>query len=138
MCEQKEKKIIQSENSPKAIGPYSPGVMACNLVFLSGQLGIDPSSGELVAGGVEAQAKQALTNLKNLLNSNGGDLSDIVKTTIFLADIKDFSSVNEVYASFFTDSPPARSTIQVAGLPKGGLVEIEAIAYLGQEYDDND
>ena len=136
MCEKKEKKVIQSENAPKAIGPYSPGVMVCDLVFLSGQLGIDPSSGEFVQGGVEAQTEQALKNLRSLLISNGGDLSDIVKTTIFLADIKDFSRVNEVYGSFFTDCPPARSTIQVAGLPKGGLVEIEAIAYLHQDYDD--
>ena len=123
-----DKKVLLSEQAPKAAGPYSLGIRAGNLIFLSGQLGIDPKTGNFVEGGVEKQTEQALTNLKNILLSNNMDMSKIVKTTVFLKDIKDFPNMNAVYSTFFGDAPPARSTIQVAALPKDGLVEIEAIA----------
>lgn len=123
-----EKKILTSEEAPKAVGPYSLGIQAGNFVFLSGQLGIDPKTGNFVEGGVGKQTEQALINLKGVLLSNNMDMSNIVKTTVFLKEIKDFPNMNTVYSAFFEDAPPARSTIQVAALPKDGLVEIEAIA----------
>jgi 2-iminobutanoate/2-iminopropanoate deaminase len=118
---------ISSAGAPKAIGPYSPAVKSGGALYCSGQLGLDPASGEL-ASGVRAQAERAILNLKALLAAAGLGLADVVKTTIFLADMADFAAVNEVYASQFAAPYPARSTVQVAALPKGGLVEIEAIA----------
>ncbi len=120
--------VVTSENAPKAIGPYSVAIQTDGFVFCSGQLGLDPASGELVAAEVEAQTRQALTNLKNVLESAGSSLEKVVKTTVFIRDMADFPKMNAVYGEFFTSAPPARSTIAVAGLPKGGLVEIEAIA----------
>jgi 2-iminobutanoate/2-iminopropanoate deaminase len=123
-----KKDVISSPNAPKAVGPYSAAIKTGSFVFMSGQLGLDPQSGSLVEGGVEAQTKQALTNLQSVLQSNGLDMEAIVKTTVFLQDMGDFAKMNAVYAEFFKSDPPARSTIEVAALPKGGLVEIEAIA----------
>jgi 2-iminobutanoate/2-iminopropanoate deaminase len=118
---------ISTAGAPAAIGPYSQAVATDGLVFCSGQLGLDPESGELVDG-VEAQTDRALRNLAAVLDAAGLTLADVVKTTIFLADMADFAVVNAVYARHMPDPPPARSTVQVAALPKAGLVEIEAIA----------
>jgi 2-iminobutanoate/2-iminopropanoate deaminase len=123
-----EKYIVKVENGPAAIGPYSVGVIAGSLLFTSGQIGLDPTTGELVPGGVEAQTRQALTNLKLILESGNSSLNNIVKTTVFLKDIADFARMNAIYAEFFTNDFPARSAIQVAALPKNAQVEIEAIA----------
>jgi 2-iminobutanoate/2-iminopropanoate deaminase len=122
-----KKNIVSSGDAPKAIGPYSQAVMADGILYCSGQLGLDPVSGELAAG-VKAQAERAILNLEALLAAAGLGLGDVVKTGIFLADMADFAVVNEVYASRFSAPYPARSTVQAAALPKGGLVEIEAIA----------
>jgi len=122
------RKVVITEQAPKAIGPYSTAIQTVNMVFSSGQLGLDPASGNLVEGGVEAETRQALTNLKNVLAAADSDLSLVVKTTVFLKDMADFPKMNAIYAEFFTAEPPARSTVQVAALPKGGLVEIEATA----------
>ena len=119
---------ISTPLAPAAIGPYSQAIAIGGLLFCSGQLGLDPESGALVDGGVAAQAERSLTNLARVLDAAGLTFADVVKTTIFLADMADFGPVNEVYGRFVTDPPPARSTVQVAALPKGGLVEIEAIA----------
>ena len=121
---------ISSSGAPAALGPYSQAIATDGEVFCSGQLGLDPATGEL-AEGVEAQAERALLNLTAVLEAAGLAMADIVKTTIFLADIADFAAVNAVYGRFMPDPPPARSTVQVAALPKGGLVEIEAIAVRG-------
>jgi 2-iminobutanoate/2-iminopropanoate deaminase len=118
---------ISSDGAPAALGPYSHAIGFGELVFCSGQLGLDPATNELVDG-VEAQAERALSNLQAVLASAGLGLDDVVKTTIFLADMADFAKVNAVYGRFFAEPHPARSTVQVAALPKGGLVEIEAIA----------
>jgi len=121
------KKIIELTNAPKAIGPYSPVVQGGPFLFISGQLGIFPEKGTLAEGIVE-QTKQALINLTALLKAANSDCSNVVKTTVFLADINDFSVMNEVYAEFFPSLPPARSAVQVAALPRAALVEIEAVA----------
>jgi 2-iminobutanoate/2-iminopropanoate deaminase len=123
-----DKTVVASDRAPKAIGPYSQAIKAAGLVFCSGQLGLDPASGDLVPGGVKAQAEQALRNLKAVLHAAGSSPEKVLKTTIFLADMADFATVNEVYGLAFAQPHPARSTIAVAGLPKAGLVEIEAIA----------
>lgn len=115
-------------NAPRAVGPYSPAVGTDSLVFLSGQIPIDPATGKLVVGGFEDQAEQVLKNLKAVLTYIGLDFSDVVKTTVFLADLADFAKLNEIYAKHFDPSKPARSTFQVAGLPMGARVEIELIA----------
>jgi 2-iminobutanoate/2-iminopropanoate deaminase len=121
------RQAVSTAGAPAAIGPYSQGIDADGLVFCSGQLGLDPASGELVDG-VEAQAERALRNLQAVLDAAGATFADVVKTTIFLVDIDDFAAVNAVYARFMPDPPPARSTVGVAALPKGGRVEVEAIA----------
>ncbi|GAC1670471.1 MAG: RidA family protein [Candidatus Limnocylindrales bacterium] len=121
------RQAIQTNGAPAAIGPYSQAIRSGEFVFCSGQLGLDPSSGELVEG-IEAQASRSLRNLQSVLDAAGLGFDDLVKTTIFLADMNDFTTVNAVYATFMPEPPPARSTIAVAALPKGGLVEIEAIA----------
>ncbi len=121
------RQAISTGGAPAAIGPYSQAIRSGDMVFCSGQLGLEPVSGELVEG-VEAQAERALRNLQSVLDAAGLGFDDVVKTTIFLADIGDFAAVNAVYARFMPDPPPARSTVQVAALPKGGLVEIDAIA----------
>ena len=121
------RRAISTTGAPAAIGPYSQAIAAGDLVMCSGQLGLDPATGELVEG-VEAQADRALRNLAAVLDAAGLTMADVVKTTIFLADMADFATVNAVYGRFVTDPPPARSTVEVAALPKGGRVEIEAIA----------
>ncbi len=125
-----DRKVISSVKAPKAIGPYSVAVQTGNLVFTSGQLGLDPATGNLVPGGIEAETRQALTNIRNVLADAGSGLEWVVKTIVFLKDMAEFSKMNAVYAEFFTQDPPARSTVQVAALPKGGAVEIEAVAIL--------
>lgn len=121
------KKAIVSDKAPKALGPYSAGVISGNNVFLSGQIGIDPAVGKLVEG-IEAQAHQALTNLTNLLTAAEMTTDHVVKTTVLLADLADFAKVNEIYGQFFSEPYPARACFQVAALPAGALIEIEAIA----------
>ncbi len=124
------KKIVVSDKAPKAIGPYSVAVQTGQMVYTAGQIGLDPATGEIVSGGIEAETRQVLTNLKNVLEASGSSLGDVVKTTVFLRDMADFSKMNAIYGEFFNQQPPARSTIAVAGLPKGGAVEIEAVATL--------
>jgi len=121
------RQAIQTNGAPAAIGAYSQGIRSGDLVFCSGQVGLDPASGEL-ADGVEAQAERALRNLQAVLDAAGLGLDDVVKTTIFLTDVGDFAAVNAVYAKFMPEPPPARSTVGIAALPRGALVEIEAIA----------
>jgi 2-iminobutanoate/2-iminopropanoate deaminase len=123
------KSIVSTKNAPAALGPYSQAIKTPSFLFCSGQLGIDPTTGDL-AEGVRAQAERSMNNLKVVIEAAGASLEGIVKTTIFLKDINDFAVVNEVYGSFFKADKPARSTVAVAGLPKGGLVEIEAIVAL--------
>jgi len=123
-----EKKVVTAEKGPKAIGPYSVGVTVGGLVFISGQLGLVPETGIMVEGGIEAETRQALQNLKAILEAAGSGLDNVVKTTVFLRDMNDFARMNAVYAEFFTHDAPARSAFQVAALPKNGAVEIEAIA----------
>ncbi len=120
-------KQISTPAAPAAIGPYSQGLRSGNMVFVSGQIPVNPATGEMVEG-IEAQAKQALTNLRNVLAAAGLSTKNVIKTTVFLADLKDFPTVNAVYESFFLAPFPARSCVQVAGIPKGALVEIECIA----------
>jgi 2-iminobutanoate/2-iminopropanoate deaminase len=120
--------VIISEKAPKALGPYSVAIRAGMFVFASGQLGLDPTNGNLVPGGIEAETRQALTNIQHVLADSGSDLDAVVKTIVFLKDMAEFSKMNAVYAEFFPENPPARSTVQVAALPKDGRVEIEAVA----------
>lgn len=122
------KEIISTEQAPRAIGPYSQAVRVGNLVFASGQIPIDPATGNFVAGGVAEQTEQVMKNLTAVLKAAGLGLGQIVKTTVFLADMEDFSAMNEVYARFFRENPPARATVQAARLPRDARVEIEAIA----------
>lgn len=126
-----EKQTITTEQAPKAIGPYSVGVKAGNFLFTAGQLGLDPVTGSIVPGGVEAETRQALNNLRAILEAAGVSWGNVVKTTVFLRDMNDFAVMNGVYAEFFTENFPARSTVQVARLPKDGAVEIEAVALVG-------
>ena len=120
-------KMISAKNAPAAVGPYSHAVLAGNTLYTSGQLGLDPVSGELAAG-VEAQAKQALETLRAVLETAGMDFQDVTKTTVFLSDMGDFAAINAIYAQYFTGEAPARSCVQVAALPKGAAFEIEAVA----------
>jgi 2-iminobutanoate/2-iminopropanoate deaminase len=122
------RQAVSTGGAPAAIGPYSQGIAIDWFVFCSGQLGLDPSTGELVAGGVEAEAERALRNLAAVLDAAGASMADVVKTTVFLADISDFTAVNAVYARHMPDPPPARSTFAVGALPKDARIEIEAIA----------
>ncbi len=122
------KKTIKTDLAPQAIGPYSQGIIVGDILFTSGQIGLIPDKGEL-AEGIEAQTTQVMENIKNILQEAGLDFSKVVKTTIFLSDIKNFNKVNEIYAKYFTDDPPARSCFEVACLPKEALIEIEVIAH---------
>ena len=122
------KKVISTSKAPAAIGPYSQAIQVGNLVFASGQIPIDPATGNFVAGGVREQARQSLTNVKAIFDEAGLTLDNVVKTTVFLADVNDFADVNAVYAEFFAEPYPARSAVAVKTLPKGALVEIEVIA----------
>ncbi|TFH36956.1 MAG: hypothetical protein E4G99_03690 [Anaerolineales bacterium] len=123
-----KRNVISTDQAPKAIGPYSAGIATEAMIFASGSLGVDPATGEFVPGGVEAQTRQALLNLEQVLLAGGGQLKSVVKTTVFMQDLSEFGKMNAVYAEFFPTDPPARSTVQVAALPKGAAVEIEAIA----------
>lgn len=125
-----ERDVIVTEGAPKPFGgaPYNQAIRAVGLVFCAGQVGVEPASGTLVDGGVEAQARRAMENLSAVLEAAGSSVGRIVKTTIFVTDLGDFAAVNGVYGSFFAADPPARSTVQVAGLPGGAAVEIEAVA----------
>ena len=123
-----ERKIIQTENAPRAIGPYSQSVLAGNTLYISGQLGMDPDTGKMVQGGVTAQTRQAIENVKAILAQADMTLQNIVRVEVFLADIQDFSSMNEVYASYFTEQFPARAAFEVANLPASGLIEIMVTA----------
>lgn len=122
------KKVSSTSKAPAAIGPYSQAIQVGNLVFASGQIPIDPATGNFVAGGVREQARQSLTNVKAILDEVGLTLDNVVKTTVFLADMNDFADVNAVYAEFFAEPYPARSAVAVKTLPKGALLEIEVIA----------
>ena len=124
------KEVVQTGSAPKAIGPYSQAVRAGNLLFASGQIPIDPASGEFVAGGVAEQTDQVMRNLSAVFEAAGASLGQVVKTTVFLADMNDFTAMNEVYGRFFGENPPARATVEAARLPRDARVEIEAIAVL--------
>ena len=124
------KKIISTDKAPKAIGPYSQAVQIENMVFTAGQIGLNPATMEIVEGGIEAQSRQVLTNLKAVLEAADSGLNYVVKTTVFLSDMANFAAMNAIYAEFFPENFPARSTVAAAGLPKGALVEIEAVALI--------
>ena len=125
-----KKKVIQTEKAPKAIGPYSQAIQAGNFLFLSGQIPLDPKTGELVKGDIRKQTQQVLENIKGILESQSLGMENVVKSTVFLKDIGNFNQVNEVYATYFPSSPPARSTIEVTKLPRNADIEIEAIALI--------
>lgn len=120
------KKVVKTDKAPGAIGPYSQGIDLGNIIFFSGQIPLNPKTGEM-PDGIEAQAKQALENVKGLLESQGLDFSDVVKTTVFLDNMDDFTTVNGIYAQYFVEPYPARSAVEVAKLPKGALIEVEVI-----------
>ena len=122
--------VLESPDAPKAIGPYSQGVKVDQMIFLSGQIPLDPASGQVVEGGVEVQAERVIRNIAAMLAAGGATLKNVVKATMFLKDMNDFPKVNAVYAGHFTENPPARSTVEVARLPRDVLVEIEVIAVL--------
>lgn len=122
------KNVIATANAPAAIGPYSQGIQAGNLVITSGQLPVDPATGAFAEGGIAGQTRQSLLNVQAILAEAGLTMENIIKTTVFLNDMNDFAAMNEVYATFFPGNPPARSAVEVARLPKDALVEIEAIA----------
>lgn len=123
------KKVLATDQAPAAIGPYSQAVRADKFVFVSGQLPIDPSTGAFAGEDIAEQTRQSLTNIKNILESDGLSMANVVKTTVLLKNINDFAAMNEVYATFFEGAYPARAAYEVAAVPKGALVEIEAIAY---------
>ena len=124
------RKIIHTDKAPKAIGPYSQAVQTGTLLLTAGQVALVPTTGELIEGGIEAQTRQVLTNLKSVLEAGDSGLKFVVKTTVFLKDMNDFPKMNAIYSEFFPDNPPARSTVAVAALPKGAMIEIEAVAVL--------
>jgi len=124
-----EKSVISTNNAPAAIGPYSQAIKAGNLVFVSGQIPIIPATGEIVRGDIKLQTKQVLENLKNILDAAGSCIDNVVKTTVFMKDLNDYTAINDVYKEFFTDKPPARAAVQAARLPRDVGVEIEAIAF---------
>jgi 2-iminobutanoate/2-iminopropanoate deaminase len=126
-----ERRIVKTEGAPQAIGPYSQAVVAGGFVYASGQIPIDPATGQFVEGGVREQTAQVLRNLSKVLEAAGSDLARVVKTTVFLADMNDFAAMNEVYATFFAEEPPARSTVQAARLPRDARVEIDVVALAG-------
>jgi 2-iminobutanoate/2-iminopropanoate deaminase len=119
---------ISTGGAPAAVGPYSQAVRWGNLIYTAGQLGLDPQTGQLAEGGIEAQTRQALTNIQAILEAAGTSMANVIKTTVYLQDIGDFRAMNEVYATFYPDTPPARSAVQAAALPLGGLIEIEVVA----------
>ena len=123
-----KKKVVQTEKAPKAIGPYSQAIQAGDFLFLSGQLPLEPESGEMVKGDIRQQTKRVLENIKGVLESQNLGLKDVIKVTVFLKDMGNFSQMNEVYATYFPVSPPARSTVEISGLARDAGIEIEAIA----------
>lgn len=123
-------KIIYTKQAPEAIGPYSQAIGFEKLIFTSGQLPLDPKTGEIVSGGIEAQTRQSILNLQSILKEGGSDLSQVLKTTVLLSDMNNFDAMNKVYAEFFTGNFPARSAVQVARLPMDAMVEIEVVAFL--------
>ena len=124
------KEIVSTDKAPGAIGPYSQAIKTGGMLFCSGQIPIDPATGEFVSGGVAEQTEQVFKNLVAVLEAGGASLDDVVKTSVFLADMADFVSMNEVYGKYFNANKPARATVQAAGLPKGALVEIDCIAVI--------
>ena len=123
-----KREVVSTSHAPAAVGPYSQAIRVENFVYTAGQIPLVPETGQLVDGGIEVQTRQVMQNLKSVLEAANSGLSNIVKTTIFVTDINDFAKVNQVYGTFFSDAPPARSTVQVAALPLGAQVEIEAVA----------
>ena len=133
MSAKTKKRAVSTKTAPAAIGPYSQGLACGNLLFISGQLPIDPVSGELIEGTIEEKTRRVLDNLRAVAEAAGGGLKDVVKTTVFLKDMNDFGAMNSVYAEYFTETPPARAAVQVAALPKGSDIEIEAVAVLPEK-----
>ena len=131
------KKIISTSDAPAAIGPYSQAVRSGNFIFCSGQIPLDPKSGEMVSDDIRAQTRRVLDNISGVLKSQGLSLGDVLKTTIFLTDLGNFQMVNEIYGSYFNNQPPARSTVQVSALPKGAKIEIEVIACANDDANDS-
>lgn len=125
-----DKKVISTDKAPKAIGPYSQGIVAGNMIFTSGQLAINPETGELVQDDIKKETRQALENLKAVLEEGGATLNDVVKVTLYIKDMNQFGNINEVYEEYFSENKPARSCVEVARLPKDGNVEVEAIAII--------
>lgn len=125
-----KREIVNTDKAPKAIGPYTQAIRTETMIYTAGQTGLDPATGELIGGTVEEQTRQVLVNLQNVIEAAGSTLAHVVKTTVFLKDMNDFFKMNAIYAEFFGQNPPARSTVAVAGLPKGGLVEIEAVVLI--------
>ena len=123
-------KTISTDQAPAAIGPYSQAIMAHGFLFTAGQIALDPKSGQIVSGGIDEQTQRVLANLTAVLHASGATWNDVVKTTVYLADLTDFARVNELYGKHLGDARPARSTVQAAALPRGALVEIDAIAYV--------
>jgi len=124
------KQVIHTDKAPKAIGPYSQAIRTDSMIYTAGQIALDPATMELVAGGIEEQTHQVFSNLRNVLEAAGSSLQHVVKTTVFLKDMNDFAKMNAIYAEYFGENRPARSTVAVAGLPKGGMVEIEVVALI--------
>jgi 2-iminobutanoate/2-iminopropanoate deaminase len=124
------KEVVLTDRGPKPIGPYSQAIKASGFLFASGQVAIDPKTNEFIGGDIRQQTERVLENVKGLLEAAGSNLHHVVKTTVFLKDMNDFTAMNEIYGRYFTSAPPARSTVAVAGLPKGALLEIEVIALI--------
>lgn len=122
------RQVLSTDKAPKAIGPYSQAILTDSMAFTAGQIGLDPTTGTIVEGGIAAQTRQVLMNLQNVLQAANLGLDRVVKTTVYLQDMNDFAAMNAVYGDFFASDPPARSTVAVAALPKGALVEIDAVA----------
>lgn len=124
------KKSVYTKNAPEPIGPYSQAIVFNNMVFISGQIAIDPESGKLIEGNIKEQTKQTIRNVENILTAAGSDISKVIKVTVYLKDINEFTAMNEIYEEYFGNSKPARSAIEAAKLPKDALVEIDAVAYI--------
>ena len=125
-----KRKIIETAQAPRAIGPYHQAVQVDSLLFVSGQIALNPETGDVIPGGIREQTRQVLENLRAILNAAGGSLGNVVKTTVYLSNLDDFAAMNEVYAEYFAQQPPARATVEVSRLPKEVSIEIEAIAYI--------
>ncbi len=122
--------VVHTDQAPKAIGPYSQAIRAGNLLYTAGQVGLDPKSGELVEGGIQAETRQVLRNLSGVLQAAGSDLAHVVKTSVFLQDLAEFAAMNAAYAEFFPANPPARTTVQAAALPRGARIEVDVVALI--------